>query len=53
MPERPIEPSFDCAIVGCERRAEWIVLGTDERIGFCRYHRDLIEDEGLDLIEDA
>lgn len=48
------EPLFDffCAIVGCGRPAEWRVLGTDERIGFCRHHRDLIEDDGLELIDE-
>lgn len=51
-PRPPVDPPFVCAIVWCGRPAEWIVLGTDERIGFCRRHRDLIEDEGLDLIDD-
>lgn len=47
------EPPFRirCAITGCERPAEWRLLGTDVQIGFCRHHRDLIEDQGLDLIE--
>jgi hypothetical protein len=41
-----------CDIRGCLGVAEWRVLGTDEHIGFCRRHRDLIEDEGLDLIDE-
>jgi hypothetical protein len=57
MPDSAIEPLFDsvrhqCDIRGCLGVAEWRVLGTDEHIGFCRRHRDLIEDEGLDLIDE-
>lgn len=61
MPEPGIEPPFNspwadpCDIRGCERPAEWRLLGTAEGVlvGFCRYHRDLIEDDGLELIEDG
>jgi hypothetical protein len=53
IPPLATEPPFICAIRECCRVAEWRLLGTDERIGFCRHHRDLIEDDGLDLIDDA
>jgi len=54
MPERADEPPFisedyRCAIRMCPNPWEWRLLGTDEHIGFCRHHRDLIEDVGLEL----
>lgn len=52
MPDVLIPQARPCDIRGCPGVAEWRVLGTEEQIEFCRRHRDLIEDEGLDLIED-
>lgn len=48
------EPPFNsrerCAIRGCGAVASWIAVNDHERIDLCTRHRDLIEDEGLDLI---
>jgi hypothetical protein len=42
-------PREQCAIRGCGAVALWICHNAHDRIDLCTRHRDLIEDEGLDL----
>ena len=60
MPDRVTEPlsttrddqrRYRCDIRGCAGTATWR-SGDDERIELCTHHRDLIESNSLNLIED-